>query len=212
MAPSRRAPLLARDAREVAAGDGAARIRGGAGFGHRHADPGGDRGRAIESGRCGWRSSSCAEYGRTPGPPRARPRTERRTGVGSTRVWAKTRGPSSRNASWITPRRCPPPAGCGTVRRFRSRPDPRGVQDGTRTPRSTSPCRDVRHANEGQIGFAGFPRHPALHQQVLWSALLVFGLVKARFTGTPPLRGGLQTLATGGLAAAAAFGIARLIS
>jgi len=40
----------------------------------------------------------------------------------------------------------------------------------------------------------------------------VFGLVKARFTGTPPLRGGLQTLATGGLAAAAAFGIARLIS
>jgi VIT1/CCC1 family predicted Fe2+/Mn2+ transporter len=43
-------------------------------------------------------------------------------------------------------------------------------------------------------------------------ALLVFGFVKARFTGTPPLRGALQTLAIGGLAAAAAFGIARLIS
>lgn len=43
-------------------------------------------------------------------------------------------------------------------------------------------------------------------------ALLLFGWVKARFTGTPRLRGALQTLATGGLAAAAAFGIARLIS
>jgi len=47
---------------------------------------------------------------------------------------------------------------------------------------------------------------------VTLAALLVFGFVKARFTGTPPLRGALQTLATGGLAAAAAFGIARLIS
>ncbi|MDB4950346.1 MAG: conserved rane protein of unknown function [Gemmatimonadetes bacterium] len=43
-------------------------------------------------------------------------------------------------------------------------------------------------------------------------ALLVFGYVKARFTGTPSVRGALQTVATGGLAAAAAFGIARLIS
>lgn len=43
-------------------------------------------------------------------------------------------------------------------------------------------------------------------------ALLVFGFAKARFTGTPPIRGALQTLATGGLAAAAAFVIARLIS
>lgn len=40
--------------------------------------------------------------------------------------------------------------------------------------------------------------------------LFVFGLVKSRFTGVAPVRGGLQTLVTGGLAAGAAFGIARL--
>ncbi len=43
-------------------------------------------------------------------------------------------------------------------------------------------------------------------------ALFVFGLVKGRFTGIPPLRAGTQTALIGGLAAAAAFGIARLIS
>ena len=42
-------------------------------------------------------------------------------------------------------------------------------------------------------------------------ALFVFGFVKGRFTGLPPLRGALQTTLIGGLAAAAAFGIARLI-
>jgi VIT1/CCC1 family predicted Fe2+/Mn2+ transporter len=43
-------------------------------------------------------------------------------------------------------------------------------------------------------------------------ALLVFGAVKGRFTGTPMIRSGLQTVLIGGLAAAAAFAIARLIS
>ncbi len=43
-------------------------------------------------------------------------------------------------------------------------------------------------------------------------ALFLFGVVKSRFTGMAPLRGGLQTLTTGGLAAAAAFLIARWIS
>jgi VIT1/CCC1 family predicted Fe2+/Mn2+ transporter len=43
-------------------------------------------------------------------------------------------------------------------------------------------------------------------------ALLGFGAVKGRFTGAPMLRSGLQTALIGGLAAAAAFGIARLIS
>jgi len=43
-------------------------------------------------------------------------------------------------------------------------------------------------------------------------ALFVFGALKGRFTGTAPLRSGLQTLLIGGLAAAAAFGIAKLIS
>jgi len=42
-------------------------------------------------------------------------------------------------------------------------------------------------------------------------ALFVFGFVKARFTGISPLRGGLQTVLTGGIAAGAAFGIARLL-
>lgn len=43
-------------------------------------------------------------------------------------------------------------------------------------------------------------------------ALALFGGVKARFTGVPVFRGALQTTIIGGLAAAAAFGIARWIS
>ncbi len=42
-------------------------------------------------------------------------------------------------------------------------------------------------------------------------ALFVFGYVKSGFTGVPPWRGGLQTVLVGGLAATAAFGIARLL-
>ncbi|MGI8992565.1 MAG: VIT1/CCC1 transporter family protein [Bryobacteraceae bacterium] len=41
-------------------------------------------------------------------------------------------------------------------------------------------------------------------------ALFVFGFIKGRFTGLPPLRGGVQTVLIGGMAAAAAFGIAKL--
>jgi vacuolar iron transporter family protein len=41
--------------------------------------------------------------------------------------------------------------------------------------------------------------------------LFAFGAIKGWFTGTKVVRGGLQTLVTGGLAAAAAFGIARLV-
>ncbi|MCA1592581.1 MAG: VIT1/CCC1 transporter family protein [Acidobacteria bacterium] len=44
------------------------------------------------------------------------------------------------------------------------------------------------------------------------AALLVFGYVKGHFTGTRPLRSGVQTMIIGGLAAAAAFAIARAIS
>ena len=43
-------------------------------------------------------------------------------------------------------------------------------------------------------------------------ALFAFGYIKGHFTGISRLRGGLQTVLTGGLAAAAAFIIARLIS
>ena len=43
-------------------------------------------------------------------------------------------------------------------------------------------------------------------------ALGIFGYVKGRFTGASPLRSALQTVLIGGLAAAAAFAIARAIS
>jgi predicted membrane protein (TIGR00267 family) len=43
-------------------------------------------------------------------------------------------------------------------------------------------------------------------------ALAVFGWVKGRFTGINPFKGGLQTVVIGGLAATAAFLIAKLIS
>ncbi len=43
-------------------------------------------------------------------------------------------------------------------------------------------------------------------------ALFVFGYVKGRLTGISPFRGGLQTVVIGGLASAAAFGLARWIS
>ena len=42
-------------------------------------------------------------------------------------------------------------------------------------------------------------------------ALLIFGFVKGRFTGTRPIRSALQTVFIGGAAAGAAFAIARLI-
>ena len=43
-------------------------------------------------------------------------------------------------------------------------------------------------------------------------ALFFFGSIKGHYTGVKPARGGLQTVLVGGLAAAAAFFIARLIS
>ena len=43
-------------------------------------------------------------------------------------------------------------------------------------------------------------------------ALFIFGYVKGRLTGISPLRGGIQTVVIGGLASAAAFGLARWIS
>ncbi len=55
--------------------------------------------------------------------------------------------------------------------------------------------------------------HAALLASVVVTlvALLLFGYIKGRFTTTRPLRSALQTVAVGGLAAAAAFGIARAI-
>ncbi len=56
--------------------------------------------------------------------------------------------------------------------------------------------------------------HVALKVSVVvtLAALALFGGIKARFTGMPVVRGALQTVAIGGLAAAAAFAIARWIS
>lgn len=44
------------------------------------------------------------------------------------------------------------------------------------------------------------------------AALAIFGYIKGRFTGAPPLRSSIQTTVIGGLAAGAAFGIAKVIS
>src|SRR5262249_26016999 len=43
-------------------------------------------------------------------------------------------------------------------------------------------------------------------------ALFIFGFIKGRYTGARPLRSALQTTLVGSVAAAAAFGLARLIS
>jgi VIT1/CCC1 family predicted Fe2+/Mn2+ transporter len=43
-------------------------------------------------------------------------------------------------------------------------------------------------------------------------ALLAFGATKARFTGVPVLRGAFQTAVVGGVAAAVAYALARLVS
>ncbi|MBI5672109.1 MAG: VIT1/CCC1 transporter family protein [Nitrospirae bacterium] len=52
---------------------------------------------------------------------------------------------------------------------------------------------------------------PNLHDANPFVALFIFGYVKSGFTGSPLLRGGIQTVLVGGVAATAAFGIARLI-
>ena len=57
-----------------------------------------------------------------------------------------------------------------------------------------------------------------LHTALMWSigvtaaALFIFGYVKGRFTGANVIRSAAQTVLVGGAAAAAAFGLARLIS
>jgi len=51
----------------------------------------------------------------------------------------------------------------------------------------------------------------AVSAAVTLLALFVFGVVKGRLTGIRPLLGGLQTVGIGGIAATAAFGIARWI-
>jgi VIT1/CCC1 family predicted Fe2+/Mn2+ transporter len=70
-------------------------------------------------------------------------------------------------------------------------------------------------------GFIPLAPYIALHDAysaLTWSvlitlvALAVFGYIKGHFAGISPVRSALQTTFTGGLAAAAAFGLARLFS
>lgn len=58
------------------------------------------------------------------------------------------------------------------------------------------------------------PATKALYVSVVATliALLIFGYIKGRFTGARPIRSAIQTALIGGLAAAAAFLIARFIS
>jgi vacuolar iron transporter family protein len=60
--------------------------------------------------------------------------------------------------------------------------------------------------------FAVAARALAVSVTVTLLALFVFGYVKGHFTGAGPVRSALQTAIVGGIAAAAAFGIARAIS
>lgn len=70
----------------------------------------------------------------------------------------------------------------------------------------------------GLIPLVPYMALPAAHEALIVSAivtllaLFAFGFVKGRLTGIPPFRGGLQTLLTGGVAAAVAFALARLVS
>ena len=70
----------------------------------------------------------------------------------------------------------------------------------------------------GLIPLLSYFAVPNVHAALLWSvlvtliALFVFGFVKGRFTGAAPFRSALQTVLIGGLAAGAAFGLARLFS
>jgi VIT1/CCC1 family predicted Fe2+/Mn2+ transporter len=60
--------------------------------------------------------------------------------------------------------------------------------------------------------FAAAARALAVSVGFTLIALFVFGYVKGHFTGARPIRSALQTALVGGLAAAAAFGIARAIA
>ena len=69
----------------------------------------------------------------------------------------------------------------------------------------------------GLIPLAPYIVSDTASSALLWSivltliALLIFGFVKGRFTGTKPIKSALQTAFIGSVAAGAAFGIARLI-
>ena len=91
------------------------------------------------------------------------------------------------------------------------KPDPK------RAPRSALTI-GLSYIGGGLIPLAPYMLIPNAGSALLFSviftlvALLIFGYVKGRFTGEQPIRSALQTALIGGLAAAAAFGLAKLIS
>ena len=62
------------------------------------------------------------------------------------------------------------------------------------------------------IALADARRGLLLSAVITLAALAIFGFIKGRFTGTHALRSAMQTVVIGGVAAAAAFGLARLIA
>lgn len=70
----------------------------------------------------------------------------------------------------------------------------------------------------GLIPLAPYFLLPVMHDAlqasigVTLTALLVFGYVKGRYTGSRPVRGALQTALVGGIAAGVAFAVARALS
>lgn len=69
----------------------------------------------------------------------------------------------------------------------------------------------------GMVPLAPYMLIPELHDALTVSvavtlvALFIFGWVKGKLTGISPWRGGMQTVVIGGLASAAAFGLAKWI-
>lgn len=70
----------------------------------------------------------------------------------------------------------------------------------------------------GLIPLASYMLLDNIHTALLASSIAtittlgIFGAIKAKLTGITPIKGALQTMLVGGLAAAVAFGIAKLIS
>ena len=90
------------------------------------------------------------------------------------------------------------------------RPDPRRAR--------RAPCHRAAPTSPAACAADAVHALPRAHTALLFSvrvtliALAVFGYVKGRYTGAKQWKSALQTTLTGGLAAAAAFPIARAIA
>jgi VIT1/CCC1 family predicted Fe2+/Mn2+ transporter len=90
-------------------------------------------------------------------------------------------------------------------------PDPRRAVQSALTIAASYVC-------GGIIPLAPYMALPSAHMALVWSvvvtliALGVFGYIKGRYTGSRPARSASQTVVIGGLAAGAAFLLAKLIS